>query len=80
MMDTMSSLTPKQTEAVDTLFDLNRESRKDTTEARTALRSVSILLAQQNVLDYLVAALLKLAKALNIIDEFRNSEEVGLDL
>jgi hypothetical protein len=32
------------------------------------------------VLDYLVAALLKLAKALNIIDEFRNSEEVGLDL
>ena len=59
-------LTPKQTEAVETLFDLYRQSRKDNPEARTAFLGVALLLAQRNVLDYLVAALLKQAQTLNI--------------
>ena len=59
-------LSPKQTEAVETLFDLYKQSRKDNPEARTAFLGVALLLAQRNVLDYLVASLLKQAQALNI--------------
>jgi hypothetical protein len=65
MMDTLPQLTPKQTEAVDTLFDLFTQSRKDE-PARAAFLGVALLLAERNVLDYLVAALLKQAQALNI--------------
>jgi len=65
-MDTLPQLTAKQSEAVETLFDLYRQSRKDNPEARTAFLGVALLLAQRNLLDYLVAALLKQAQALNI--------------
>ena len=47
-------LTANQTEAVETLFDLYRQSGKDNPEARTAFLGVALLLAQRNVLDYLV--------------------------
>lgn len=59
-------MTAKQTEAVETLFDLYRQSREDNPEARTAFLGLALLLAQRNVLDYLVAVLLKQAQALNI--------------
>jgi hypothetical protein len=65
-MDALPQLNPKQAEALETLFDLYLESRKDNPEPRTAFLSVALLLAQKNVLDYLVAALLKQAEALNI--------------
>jgi hypothetical protein len=55
----------KQTEVLDVLVDLFRQSRKDTSEARTAFLSVALLLARQNVLDYLVAALLTQARKQN---------------
>lgn len=48
------------------MIDLFRQSRKDNPEARTAFLGVALLLAQRNVLDYLVAALLKQAEALEI--------------
>ena len=65
-LDASPQLTAKQTEALVVLVDLYRQSRKDNSEARTAFLSVVLLLAQQNVLDYLVAAVLKQAQALNI--------------
>jgi hypothetical protein len=65
-MDTLPQLTAKQSEAVKTLFDLYRRSRMDNPEARTTFLAVALLLAQRNVLDYLVAALLKQAEALTI--------------
>lgn len=65
-MDTLPQLTAKQTEPVEILFDLYRQSRKDNPEARTVFLGVALLLAQRNVLDYLVAALWKQAQALNI--------------
>ncbi len=65
-MDPLRELTPKQAEVVETLFDLRREARLDGPEARVAFLAVALLLAQRNVLDYLVAALLKQAEALNI--------------
>jgi hypothetical protein len=65
-MSDVPQLSPEQTEAVDTLFELYSESRKDNLEARTAFLGVALLLAQRNVLDYLVAALLKQAQALNV--------------
>lgn len=65
-MDTRPQLSPKQTAALDALVDLFRESRKDNSEARSTFLGIAIYLAQTNVLDYLVAALLKQAQALNI--------------
>ena len=65
-MDTLPQLTPKQTEAVEALFVLYRQSRKDNPQARAAFLGVALLLARRNVLDYLVVALLKQPKALNI--------------
>ena len=59
-------LTAKQTEALDVLVDLFRLSRKGNSEARSTFLGIAIYLAQTNVLDYLVAALLKQAQALNI--------------
>ena len=60
------ALTTKQNEALDTLVDLFRRSRKNDPEAQTAFLGVALLLAQQSVLDYLVAALLTQAQNLNI--------------
>src|ERR1035437_7992237 len=60
------ALTTKQNEALDTLVDLFRRSRKNDPEALTAFLGVALLLAQQSVLDYLVAALLTQAQNLNI--------------
>jgi hypothetical protein len=59
-------LTDKQNEALDTLVDLLRRSRKNDPEAQTAFLGVALLLAQQSVLDYLVAALLTQAQTLNM--------------
>jgi hypothetical protein len=39
--------------------------RKNEPDAQAAFRSVALILAQQNVLDYLVAALLKQAQAVS---------------
>jgi len=66
MIAPLPELTPKQAEAVETLFELHWEARLDSPEARTAFLAVALLLAQRGVLDYLVAALLKQAEALNI--------------
>ena len=65
-MNATPELTAKQNEALDTLVDLFRRSRKNDPEAQTAFLGVALLLAQQNVLDYLVAALLTQAQNLNI--------------
>jgi hypothetical protein len=59
-------LSPKQTEALDVLVDLFRQSRKGNSEARSTFLGVAVYLAQTNVLDYLVVALLTQAQALNI--------------
>ena len=66
-MNATPELTAKQNEALDTLVDLFRRSRKNDSDAQTAFLGVALLLAQQNVLDYLVAALLTQAQALNIL-------------
>jgi len=65
-MTTIPQLTVKQTEAFDVLVDLFWQSRKDNPDARTTFLGVAIYLAQSSVLDYLVAAVLKQAQALNI--------------
>jgi hypothetical protein len=65
-MNATPELTDKQNEALDTLVDLFRRSRKNDPEAQTAFLGVALLLAQQSVLDYLVAALLTQAQNLNI--------------
>ena len=65
-MTTIPQLTAKQTEALDVLVDLFRQSRQGNPDARTTFLGVAIYLAQENVLDYLVAALLKQAQVLNI--------------
>jgi hypothetical protein len=65
-MTTIPQLTEKQTEALDVLIDLYRQSRQGNPEARAAFLGAALLLAQRNVLDYLVAALLIQAQALNI--------------
>ena len=65
-MNATPELTDKQNEALDTLVDLFRCSRKNDPDARTACLGVALLLAQQSVLDYLVAALLTQAQNLNI--------------
>jgi hypothetical protein len=65
-MDTLPQLSPKQTEALDVLVDLFTQSRKGNSESRSTFLGIAIYLAQTNVLDYLVAALLKQAQALNI--------------
>jgi len=59
-------LTTKQNEALDTLADLFRRSRKKDPDAGIAFLGVVLLLAQQSLLDYLVAALLTQAQILNI--------------
>ena len=59
-------VTGKQTAALDVLVDLLRESRKGNFEARSTFLGIAIYLAQTNVLDYLVAALLTQAQTLNI--------------
>jgi hypothetical protein len=65
-MDALPQLTAKQTEAVETLFALYWEAWLDSPDARVAFLAVALILAQRNVLDYLVVALLKQAQALNI--------------
>ncbi len=65
-MNLLPELAPKQAEAVETLVELHREAWLDSPDARAAYLAVALLLAQRNVLDYLVAALLKQAKAINI--------------
>ena len=65
-MEPSPELTPKQAEAVETLLELNRKARLDSPDAWAAFLAVALLLAQRNVLDYLVAALLKQTEALNI--------------
>jgi hypothetical protein len=65
-MDTLPQLSPKQTAALDLLVDLFRQSREGNPEARSTFLGVAVHLAQTNVLDYLVAALLKQAQVLNI--------------
>lgn len=65
-MDTLPQLSPKQTAAPDVLVDLFRESRKGNSEARPTFLGIAIYLAQTDVLDYLVAALLTQTQALNI--------------
>jgi hypothetical protein len=66
IMDTLTQLSPKQTAALDVLVDLIRQSREDNPEARSTFLGIAVYLAQTNVLDYLVAALLKQVQALNI--------------
>ncbi len=65
-MNALPELTAKQNEALDTLVDLFRCSRKNDPDARTAFLHVAVLLAQQSVLNYLVAALLQQPQTLNI--------------
>jgi hypothetical protein len=65
-MNAIQELTAKQNEALDTLVDLFRRSRKNDPDAPTAFLGVALLLAQQSVLDYLVAALLTQAQTLNV--------------
>ncbi len=65
-MNAIPELTAKQNEALDTLVDLLRQSRKNDPDARTAFLGVALLLAQESVLDYLVAPLLTRAQTLNI--------------
>jgi len=65
-MNATPELTAKQNEALDTLVDLFRRSRKNDPDAQTAFLGVALLLAQQSVLDYLVAALLTQAQNLNV--------------
>jgi hypothetical protein len=65
-MNASPKLTDKQNEALDTLVDLFRRSRKNDPDAQTAFLGAALLLAQQSVLDYLVAALLTQAQMLNI--------------
>lgn len=65
-MNPLRELTSKQAEAVETLSELHRDARLDSPDARAAFLAMALLLAQRNVLDYLVAALLKQAEALNI--------------
>jgi hypothetical protein len=65
-MDTLPQLSPKQTAALDVLVDLFRQSRKGNSGARSTFLGVAICLAQTNVLDYVVVALLKQAQVLNI--------------
>ncbi len=65
-MNAIPELTAKQNEALDTLVDLFRRSRKNDPDTRTAFLGVALLLAQQSVLDYLVAALQTQAQTLNI--------------
>ena len=57
-MNAIPELTAKQNEALDTLVDLFRRSRKNDPDAQTAFLGVALLLAQQSVLDYLIAAVL----------------------
>jgi hypothetical protein len=45
-MNATPELTAKQNEAIDTLVDLFRRSRKNEPEAQTALLGVALLLAQ----------------------------------
>jgi hypothetical protein len=66
IMDTLPQLSPEQTAALDVLVDLFRQSLKGNSEARSTFLGIAIYLAQTNVLDYLVAALLKQAQVLNI--------------
>jgi hypothetical protein len=65
-MNAIPELTDKQNEALDTLVDLFRRSRKNDPDAQTAFLGLALLLAQQSVLDYLVAAPLTQAQNLNI--------------
>ena len=65
-MNATPELTDKQNEALDKLVDLFRRSRKNDPDAQTTFLGVALLLAQQNVLDFLVAALLTQAQNLNI--------------
>jgi hypothetical protein len=55
-MNAIPELTYKQNEALETLVDLFRGSRKNDPDAQTAILGIALLLAQQSVLDYLVAA------------------------
>jgi hypothetical protein len=59
-------LTGKQTAALDVLVDLFRQSREGNSAARSTFLGVAVYLAQTNVLDYMVVALLTQAQTLNI--------------
>jgi hypothetical protein len=59
-------MTSKQSEAVDTLVDLYRQSRRNNPDAQTTFLAVAVLLAKSDVLDYLIAGLLKQADSLGI--------------
>ena len=65
-MSHVPQLSPEQTAALDVLVDLFTESRKGNSESRSTFLGIAIHLAQTDVLDYLVAALLTQAQALNI--------------
>jgi hypothetical protein len=65
-MSDVLQLSPKQTEVLDVLVDLFRQSRKGNSEARSTFLGVAVYLAQTSVLDYLVVALLTQAQALHI--------------
>jgi hypothetical protein len=66
IMDTLTQLSSEQTAALDVLVDLLRESRNGNSESRSTFLGIAVYLAQSNVLDYLVATLLKQAQALHI--------------
>jgi hypothetical protein len=57
-MNANPELTDKWNEALDTLVELFRRSRKNDPEAQTAFLCVALVLAPQSVFAYLVAALL----------------------
>ncbi len=66
-MNAIQEMTDKQNEALDTLVDLLRQSRKNDPDARTTFLAAALYLAETSVLDYLVAALLTQAQTLNIL-------------
>ena len=59
-------MTPKQAEAVDTLLDLFRQSR-NSPEAARGFVGMALVMAKKDILDYLIAGLLKQAQSLNIL-------------
>src|SRR5712692_10456654 len=61
-MNAIPELTDKGNEALDTLVDLLRQSKKNDSVARTTILAVALYLAQTSVLEYLVTALLTQAQ------------------
>jgi hypothetical protein len=50
-MDSLPQLSPKQSEALDVLVDLFRQSQKGNSEARSTFLGIAIYLARTNVLE-----------------------------